>query len=49
MEMAVDIDSEVLFPITNGLSMVRVCRRVDGFVVVDVALGLTFEKHIYSP
>ena len=49
MEMAVDVDSEVLFPITDGLSMDSICRRVGGVVVVDVTWGLTFEKHRYPP
>ena len=47
MEMAVDVNGEVLFSITDGLSMTS--GRVDGLVVVDVAWGLTFEKHRYSP
>ena len=43
MEMAVDVNGEVLFSITNGLSMAS--GRVGGLVVVDVAWGRTFEKH----
>tara|TARA_B100001093_G_C26294965_1_gene786875 strand:- start:142 stop:291 length:150 start_codon:yes stop_codon:yes gene_type:complete len=49
MEMAVDVDGEVLFPTTDGLSMARICGRVGGVVVVDVAWDLTFEKHRYLP
>ena len=47
MEMAVDVNGEVLFFITDGLSMAS--GRVGDLVVVDVAWGLTFEKHRYSP
>jgi hypothetical protein len=47
MEMAVDVNGEVLFSITDGLSMVS--GPVGGLVVVDVAWGLTFEKHRYFP
>ena len=49
MEMAVDVNGKVLFSITDGLSIARVSGRVGGLVVVDVAWGLTSEKHRYSP
>ena len=43
--MAVDVNGEVLFSITDGLSMARASGRVGGLVVMDVAWGPTFEKH----
>ena len=49
MEMAVDVNGEVLFSITDGLSMARASGRVGGLVVMDVAWYLTFEKHTCSP